>query len=55
MDQKTTIFIIVAVGVIIIVLLFVKNWKDRKKLYPPKGADPVEEQKMESENQRDKL
>jgi len=54
MNRQTTIFLIIAGAVILIILLIVKNLRDKKKLITPdEGTDPVEDENMERENQRD--
>lgn len=54
MDIKTAIFIIGSVAVLVIVLLVIKNRRDRKKLFPT-GSDPVEEQHTIQHDHRDKI
>lgn len=55
MDKKDLIIIISIVAAIFIVALFIKNWKDRKKVMPPKGSNPVQEEHMRRDRRKDRL
>ncbi|HEX6190881.1 MAG TPA: hypothetical protein VFZ42_00890 [Chitinophagaceae bacterium] len=55
MDRQTAFIIIIAIAIMIIALLAIKNRRDRKKIFPPGSTDPVEEENMEQHQQRDKL
>jgi hypothetical protein len=56
MDRQTSIFIIVVVAVLFVLLLIIKNKRDRKRIFTPEdGTDPVSEKNTEQHIRRDKL
>ena len=55
MESQSTIIIIIAAGLFLVIVLFVKNQRDRKKLIKPHSDDPVEETHIRETERKDQV